>query len=143
MKACDQNKNNRQAIVASRILRVLVFAFLFLGSICVAACGTLIVDVEEPTAMADTTRTSIYATESPETKTDASTTVTQDNHQRAPLEIVAWHGTVHTVPGSEPGHDYFKPWHLNIWPKYGPAVGITGADPSIDAEIDRIRDTDV
>jgi len=143
MKSCYEYKKKHQDILLARLLRVLVFAFLLVGSICVSACGTLNVDVEEPAAMVDTTRSSIYATVSPETRTDARATAAQDNPQRAPLEIVAWHGTVHTVPGSEPGHDYFKPWHLNIWPKYGPAVGITGIDPSIDAEIDRIRDTDV
>jgi len=143
MKACFEYENSRQALVAARLLRVLVLAYLLFGTIFFAACGTLNVNVAEPTAMLDTTRSSLNETERPETTMEASATIAQDNYQREPLEIVAWHGTVHTVPGSEPGHDYFKPWHLNIWPKYGPAVGITGADPSINAELDRLRDTDV
>jgi hypothetical protein len=143
MRACCEDEDSRLASMVARLLRVLVLPCLLVGTIVFAACGTLNVNVAEPTAMLDTTRSLLNETERPETTMDASATIAQDNYQRAPLEIAAWHGTIHTVPGSEPGHDYFKPWHLNIWPKYGPAVGITGIDPTIDAEIDRLRDTDV
>jgi hypothetical protein len=50
---------------------------------------------------------------------------------------------VHTVVGAEAGYDYMKLWHLDIWPKFGRAVGIVGADPAIKAEIDRLRDKDM
>jgi hypothetical protein len=143
MKACCEYENSSQAFIVARLLRVLVLPCLLVGTIFFAACGTLNVNVAEPTAMLEITRSSLNETERPETTTDASAAIAQDSQQRAPLEIAAWYGTIHTVPGSEPSHDYFKPWHLNIWPKYGPAVGLTGGDPSIDAEIDRIRDTDV
>jgi hypothetical protein len=32
---------------------------------------------------------------------------------------------------------------LDIWPKFGRAVGIAGIDPAIEAEIERIRDKDI
>ena len=47
------------------------------------------------------------------------------------------------MPDSEPLIDFFKAWHLNIWPKYGPAVGIEGADEAINDEIIRLRNTDI
>ncbi len=46
------------------------------------------------------------------------------------------------MAGGEAVADYLKPWHLNIWPKFGPAVGIIGGDLAIDSEIERLRDTD-
>ena len=58
------------------------------------------------------------------------------------IQAVAWYGTIHTVAGGQQVADYLKPWHLNIWPKFGPAVGIIGADTAINDEIDRLRDTD-
>jgi hypothetical protein len=58
-------------------------------------------------------------------------------------EAVAWYGQVHSVDRADPGYDYLKPWHLSLFPKFGRAVGLTGIDPAMNAEIDRIRDRDV
>jgi hypothetical protein len=58
------------------------------------------------------------------------------------IEVKAWYGSIHSVDASQPEHDYLKLWHLDIWPKYGRAVGIDGADSAIDAEITRLRDND-
>lgn len=112
---------------------VLVLGVLLAISFC-TACGTLDISVGEP-----------GSTELPRATSTAEPIATltagvADETVRA----VAWYGTIHSIPGSVADEeDYLKPWHLAIWPKFGPAVGLTGADPAVTAEIGRLRDRDI
>jgi hypothetical protein len=113
---------------------------MFFGAIfflaLISACGTLDVSVEEPIAAQSTPSTEATSTGSPSLQ--AATPA-------APTEVVqaiAWYGTVHKVPDSDGDSDYFKAWHLAIWPKFGRAVGLTGVDLAVNAEIERLRDRD-
>jgi len=109
--------------------QVLPGLLLLLTAAFISACGTLDIAVEDPS--------------SPVTPTTGvmSTSAAEGSGPTTPA--VAWYGTVHSVPGGDGEYDYFKPWHLAIWPKFGPAVGLDGADPAVDAEIDRLRDKDI
>ena len=118
-------------VVKNRLVaaRWALTAGLFLALLLSSACGTLDVSVEESAAeQAGATGAPI----SPPTETPG-----------AGEPAVAWYGTIHSVPGSQVGDDYLKLWHLAIWPKFGRAVGLTGADPAIEAEIARLRDKDI
>jgi hypothetical protein len=110
-------------------IAVVALPVILVGS----ACGTLKVGVEEQAT----------ALEPPATSTAAPSATPAAAASDASTTAVAWYGTVHSVPGTAEGTDYVKLWHLAIWPKLGHAVGLTGADPAIDAEIDRLRDQDI
>lgn len=115
--------------------RQVLAAGLFLTLLLSSACGTLDVSVEESVTGQGTPGSSSLATGapiSPPTETPG-----------AGEPAVAWYGTIHSVPGDQAGDDYLKLWHLAIWPKFGWAVGLAGADPATDAEIERLRDKDI
>jgi hypothetical protein len=111
-----------------------VFGLLLFASALITACGTLDISLEEPDTILEPAAMPTLA---------EAATATGDQGARESVPAVAWYGTIHNVPGAEAGYDYLKPWHLDIWPKFGPAVGLTGVDPAVDAEIERLRDTDV
>jgi hypothetical protein len=116
--------------------QILATGFVMLALSLAVACGTLNIEVEDgepgPAELPAVTESSpLAATESANKATGET------------FPAVAWYGSVHTVPGSTGGDDYLKPWHLAIWPKFGPAVGLTGIDQAINAEIDRLRDQDI
>jgi hypothetical protein len=111
--------------------RQILVASFFLVLLLTSACGTLDVSVEE--SVADQGALDAVPTIS------GGPTRTPGASELA----VAWYGSVHSVPGSGMGDDYLKLWHLAIWPKFGRAVGLTGADPAINAEIERLRDRDI
>jgi hypothetical protein len=100
----------------------------------ITACGTLDISLEEPGAVLEPAAMPTLA---------ETVTATVDQGARESVPAVAWYGTIHNVPGAKAGYDYLKPWHLDIWPKFGPAVGLNGADPAVDDEIERLRDKDV
>ncbi len=107
------------------------------------ACGTLQIGIEVPQ---DTEPTLPPVTQpvAPATSPPPETVpATPTDYQRAPVEAIAWYGEVHSVDRADPGYDYLKLWHLHLWPKFGRAVGLAGADPAVNAEIERIRDRDV
>jgi hypothetical protein len=110
--------------------------------LCVTACGTLQVAVQE-TATPGTPLHAVTPTGSAAPALVETPLPLESGRQGTPLEVIAWHGQIHSVPGADPHYDYLKLWHLNLWPKFGRAVGIVGANPAIDAEIDRIRDRDI
>ena len=113
---------------------LLAFGLLSFASVLTAACGTLDVSLEELGAVQ----------EPPVMPTLAeAATATAGQGPRESVPVVAWYGTIHSIPGDDAGNDYLKPWHLDIWPKFGPAVGLIGADQAVEAEIERLRDTDV
>jgi hypothetical protein len=112
-----------------------LFATAFLALLFISACGTLDVSVEGSVAEQGAPGANPIATGEPG-RLLAET-------PGASEPAVAWYGSVHTVPGSGIGDDYFKPWHLAIWPKFGRAVGLTGIDPSVEDEIERLRDQDI
>jgi len=116
--------------------QILATGFVMLALALSVACGTLNIEVEdgEP-GLAELPP---MAESSPLAATESANKATGET-----FPAVAWYGSVHTVPGSTVGDDYFKPWHLAIWPKFGPAVGLIGIDPAINAEIDRLRDQDI
>ena len=111
--------------------RQILVASFFLALLLTSACGTLDVSVEE--SVADQGALDVVPTVS------GAPTRTPGASEPA----VAWYGSVHSVPGSGMGDDYLKLWHMAIWPKFGRAVGLAGADPAIDAEIERLRDQDI
>lgn len=113
---------------------VWVSGLLLLSLGFITACGTLDISLEE----ADT----ILESTAMPTSTGAINPITSRGASES-VPVVAWYGTIHSVPGSATGDDYLKPWHLEIWPKFGPAVGLTGIDPAVNAEIDRLRDQDI
>ena len=118
------------------------FACFLLILLAVTGCGTLEIVPVEPgktpispaytTNSTDQSEASLIPTANPIEVVDESKTI----------PAVAWYGTIHTVAGGQHVADYLKPWHLNIWPKFGPAVGIIGANAAINDEIDRLQDTD-
>jgi len=121
----------------------LAAALLAATLITVTACGTLQITVEKTVTaeplLPEATSPAALVSPAPDGRA-AQPSVEQ---QGEPIEVVAWYGRVHSVDAAEPGYDYLKPWYLNLWPKLGPAVGLTGANPAIDAEIERIRDRDI
>jgi hypothetical protein len=129
-------------ILGPSALKTLLWGSLVGTLLALAACGTLQVALDETA----TPMTPLYAVAP--TASAAPTWVEmapalESNPQGTPVEAIAWYGQIHSVPGADPHYDYLKLWHLNLWPKFGRAVGIVGANPAIDAEIDRIRDRDV
>lgn len=108
----------------------------------VTACGTLQVAVDETVAPV-TPLPEVTPTQRAMPTLVETTTPPKSDQQGNPQKVVAWYGQIHSVSGADPQYDYLKLWHLNIFFKYGRAVGIVGANPAIDAEIDRIRDRDV
>lgn len=111
-------------------LQHLFGALLVLAAASLTACGTFTVRIEEPGKPTAAASGPFQETAAPETRQPTTT------------EAVGWYGSIHSVPGAEPEDDFFKPWHLALWPKFGRAVGIAGADPALNAEIDRLRDRD-
>lgn len=107
--------------------------YLLLAGI-ITGCGTLDIDLAEPSPTPGPVGTAGVTRAVAPPPAEAS---------GGPLPAVAWYGSVHSLPEAGAGDDYFKPWHLAIWPKFGPAVGLTGSDPAVNAEIDRLRDRDV
>ena len=117
------------------MLRVLlVFGLLWFALALITACGTLEIGLGEPGEMLEPAVMPTLA---------ESAAATADQGAKESVPAVAWYGTIHSVPGSAAGNDYLKPWHLDIWPKSSPAVGLSGANPAVEAEIERLRDTDV
>ena len=122
----------------------LLWGSLLVGVVlALTACGTLQVDVGQTTATPGTPSPQVTPTAHQAPVTVEAATPYDGSGQGTPREAIAWYGQIHSVPGGDPRNDYLKPWHLNIWPKFGRAVGVAGADPAIDAEIDRIRDRDI
>lgn len=115
--------------------------FLF-TLIAITACGTLNVSLDEPIATIVPPSTGVSLMEEATTSPTAAINTLDVTEESFPDQAIAWYGTVHTIAGGYTVADYFKPWYLDIWPKYGPAVGISGADPTVNAEIERILDTD-
>jgi hypothetical protein len=113
---------------------LLVFGLLSFASALITACGTLDISLEERGTKLEPAAT---------LNGGVAVTSTVDQGDRESFPAVAWYGSIHNVPGAAAGFDYLKPWHLDIWPKFGPAVGLVGADPAVEAEIARLRDTDV
>lgn len=128
-----------------RVLRPATFLLLCIVTFLpfITGCGTLEIVLDEQTPAVEPTLNPVTPPEPPEVAPPALVTSIADSDDSNVTQVVAWHGTIHSVPGSEAGFDYFKSWHLNIWPKFGPAVGINGSEPSINDEIERLRDTDV
>jgi len=125
------------------VLKTLLWGSLLMGVVlAITACGTLHVAVNE-TATPGTPLYAVTPTASATPTLVETASPMESERQRTPLEVIAWYGQVHSVPGADPHYDYLKLWHLNLWPKFGRAVGIVGANPAIDAEIDRIRDRDI
>ena len=113
--------------------QVLVVVLVMIAAL-TSACGTLDVGIEEPVA----------ASLPPATSIADPVATTMDKVDSGPVPVVAWYGTIHSIPGSTADEaDYLKPWHLAIWPKFGQAVGVNGIDPAVNAEIDRLRDQDI
>jgi hypothetical protein len=107
----------------------------------ISACGTLQVSVNETATPGTPFRDQTSVPTALPTPVGTATSAT-DERSGTPREVVAWYGSIHSVPGADPHNDYLKLWHLCIWHKYGRAVGIYGDSPAIDAEIDRVRDRD-
>jgi hypothetical protein len=122
----------KELFVKSR--RILATALVLLALLLIGSCGTLNIGLEEPGLAAPPA-----VTKSP----PLATVVATNEATGKTFPVTAWYGSVHTIPGSSTGDDYLKPWHLAIWPKFGPAVGLTGIDTAVNAEIDRLRDRDV
>ncbi len=115
--------------------RPVLFVSFFLALLFISACGTLDVSLDESVSDQGPPSANLPATGlpiSPPTETPG-----------AGEPAVAWYGSIHSVPGGGMGDDYLKLWHLAIWPKIGRAVGLAGADPAINAEIERLRDKDI
>jgi hypothetical protein len=108
----------------------------------ITACGTIQVAVDE-TATPRTPLNQVTPTRSAVPTLFETAPPLESGQQGTPIEVLAWYGQIYSVAGADPHNDYLKPWHLNLWPKFGRAVGIVGANPAIDAEIDRVRDRDV
>lgn len=124
---------DENAIQMSRMmrdLRHLFWALLVLPVVSLTACGTFTVRIEQPGEPTVAASGPFQETATPETR------------QPTEIEAVGWYGSIHSVSGAEPDNDFFKPWHLSLWPKFGRAVGVAGADPALNAEIDRLRDRD-
>lgn len=119
------------------------FVYLLPTLLVVTACGTLEVALDEPAATIESPVTLPISTERPGPTPAVTANPSEVADEKMSNQAVAWYGTIHSVEGAEPGSDYLKPWHLNIWPKFGPAVGITGTDPTINDEIERLRDKDI
>ena len=117
-----------------------LIAFFLLCSL--AACGLVEVAWEEPTAVAVALATATDPLTSPPPTPPATTTENPDGTAQ-PQRAVAWYGQVRTLPDTAAGDDYLKLWHLAIWPKFGRAIGLVGADATLEAEIRRLRDRDV
>lgn len=126
---------------ASRPKGVL-FACLLATLLVVTACGTFEIVPVELTVTTVSPVTPAISTERPETAPATTVTPPSGADENNSIEAVAWYGTIHSIAGGQQVADYLKPWHLDIWPKFGPAVGIIGADPAVNDEIDRLRDTD-
>jgi hypothetical protein len=117
----------------------LLFACLLAILLAMPACGTLEIVPIEPEATLESPVTPAISTKRLE-RTPAIPL--EEANEGEFVQAIAWYGTIHSIAGGEPVADYFKPWHLDIWPKFGPAVSIVGADAVINDEIDRLRDTD-
>jgi hypothetical protein len=117
----------------------LLFACLLAILLAMPACGTLEVVPIEPEATLESPVTPAISTKRPE---KTPTIPLEDVNEGESVQVIAWYGTIHSIAGGQQVADYLKPWHLDIWPKFGPAVGIIGADPAVNDEIDRLRDTD-
>lgn len=114
--------------------QILATALVLLVLLLVVACGTLDIGLEEP-GLAESPAVSLSS--------PLATTGAIDEATGETFPVTAWYGSVHSIPGSSNGDDYLKPWHLAIWPKLSPAVGLTGIDTAVNDEIDRLRDRDV
>jgi hypothetical protein len=125
-----------------RGLKSLLWGVLAVVLLAITACGTLQVAVDE-SATSATPLQEVTPTQSATPTLVKTAPPPESGRQGIPQEVVAWYGQVYSVGDADPQYDYLKLWHLNIWHKYGRAVGIVGANPAIDAEIDRIRDRDV
>lgn len=123
--------------------RWLPYSYRFLIILLVTACGTFEVAMEEPTASPPASPGPPAGSTAPPQSEPAATPVHIEAAGEADhIQAIAWYGTIHSVPGAERGNDYLKMWHLDIWPKFGRAVGVAGSDPATGAEIERLRDTD-
>ena len=127
----------------SSLFKCTILACFLLNMLVITACGTLEFSLEEPTAIAELPITPTTLNETPEL-TSASTANLLENEGDGKInQAVGWYGTIHSVSSADPNYDYLKLWHLDLWPKFGRAVGIAGTDPAVEAEIARIRDMDI
>ena len=122
----------KRSFVAPR--QILIISVLWLVLLLSGACGTLDIGIEEPGADGRPQATG---------ERGLAVTVAATEAPGESFPVVAWYGSIHSVSGSTDGGDYLKPWHLAIWPKFGQAVGLTGANQAVDDEIERLRDRDV
>ena len=125
--------------VLNSLLRLALLAAL----LAITACGTLNVAVEDTIATPGTALNVTAPTERQQPTLVETPATVGVGPQNGMIEVIAWYGELHSVSGADPHYDYLKLWHLGTWHKFGRAVGIVGANPAIDAEIDRIRDRDV
>jgi hypothetical protein len=125
----------------TRGLEILVPSLLVVALSAITACGTIQVAVDQ-TATPAMPVLEVTVTQSAAPISAETATPPESGGHGMPQEVVAWYGQIHSVSGADPHYDYLKLWHLSIWHKYGRAVGIVGASPAIDAEIDRVRDRD-
>jgi len=127
----------------SSLFKCTILACFLFNLLVITACGTLEFSLEEPTAIAELPVTPTTLNEAPGL-TPAATAMHLENEGDGKInQAVAWYGTIHSVSSADPDYDFLKLWHLDIWPKFGRAVGIAGTDPAVEAEIARLRDKDI
>ena len=120
----------------------LLFVCFLVILLIMTACGTLEVVRVEPAVTPISPANTAISTDQAVASLIPTANLIEVLDESETIPAIAWYGTVHSEAAGEPVVDYFKPWHLDIWPKFGPAVGISGSDAAINAEIDRLRGTD-
>jgi hypothetical protein len=116
---------------------------MFLSLLLITACGTLELDVQEPNTAPQTPVAREEAAGASLAPSNRPVEQLSGPTASEALEAAGWYGQIKGAPGADEDHDFLKLWHLAIWPKFGKGVGITGEDPAITAEIERLRDRDV
>jgi hypothetical protein len=95
------------------------FACLLLILLALTACGTLeVVTVEQGMTLESPVNPGI-STERSELAPVATAVPLDGVDESKYIQAVAWYGTILTVAGGQQVAGYLKPWHLNIWPKFG------------------------
>ncbi|MGD2048186.1 MAG: hypothetical protein PVH03_01765, partial [Chloroflexota bacterium] len=110
------------AVSAPRPKGVLV-ACLLATLLVVTACGTFEIAPVELTVTPVSPVTPAILTRRLEPAPATTATPPSGADENNSIEAIAWYGTIHSIAGGQQVADYLKPWHLDIWPKFGPAVG--------------------